>query len=75
MTGTVVRMPEGKNFGFIKVPGEKKDYFFHREDFSGHWSDLTHDFNANKKIEVTFDGEDGQKGPRAINVKRTDWPN
>jgi cold shock CspA family protein len=43
MQGTVNRIPEGKMFGFIKVEGEKNDYFFHKDDFSGHWQDLVHD--------------------------------
>jgi len=75
MTGTVTRIPEGKNFGFIRVEGEKNDYFFHRDDYNGHWNDLVHDFNDRKKVQVEFDGERGQKGPRAVNVRRMDFPN
>lgn len=69
MIGTVNRIPEGKFFGFIKPEVGKKDYFFHREDFNGHWEDLVNDVNAHKKIEVEFEPEMGQKGPRATNVR------
>ena len=70
MTGTVNRIPEGKNFGFIRVEGEKKDYFFHKDDFSGDWTALVHDVHARDRVNVEFSGEKGQKGPRATNVNR-----
>lgn len=76
MQGTVNRIPEGKMFGFIKVEGEKNDYFFHKDDFSGHWQDLVHDItHSREKVVVNFTPEKGAKGPRATDVKRLDWPN
>lgn len=74
MIGTIIRIATGQNFGWIKVE-DKKDYFFHRDDFHGHWRDLVNDLGNFKKIIVEFDGEDWIKGPRAINVKRVDFPN
>ncbi len=74
MTGTVRNMKP--TFGFI-LTSDNKEYFFHKENFSGHWDDLLRDF-ADKsfgKIKVTFEHEDSPKGPRAADVRRTDFPN
>lgn len=71
-TGKVIRIPQGKNFGFIRY--EKKDYFFHRDDFNGHWDDLVSDI-ISQEIDASFDIVDSIKGGRAGNVKRVDYPN
>ncbi len=64
MTGIIKRLNE-KGFGFITPEGQDKDVFFH----SSALVDVT--FNELREGEaVTFDVEDSDKGPRAINVKR-----
>lgn len=70
MTGKVIRIPNGKAFGFIQC--DRKDYFFHRDDFHGDWQALTQDllYGPSKGVEVTFDVAHSTKGPRAENVVR-----
>lgn len=76
MTGKIRSLPEGKNFGFIDGGGDKKkDIFFHRDDFQGHWNDLLHDFRKGQVIEVEYESEQSMKGLRAKEVRRTDHPN
>ena len=62
MTGTIKTLTE-KGFGFISREGEEKDLFFHSNDLNGvSYNDL--------KVgdKVTFDVEQGPKGPAAKNV-------
>jgi cold shock CspA family protein len=74
--GVVKPLMPGKMYGFIKVDGEPKEYFFHKDDFDGFWEDLQADLlDRNAKIEVDFEIKQSEKGPRAANVKRLDWPN
>lgn len=76
MKGHVANLVLTKNFGFIMSGGT--EYFFHRDDFNGHWMDLEKDFASKKRgatIEVTFDEAQSTKGPRAANVSRLDFPN
>ena len=64
MTGTIKNLTE-KGFGFIAREGEAKDLFFHSNDLNGvSYNDL--------KVgdTVTFDVEEGPKGPAAKNVTR-----
>lgn len=64
MRGTVKFFNESKGFGFIE--GENgKDYFVHQ-------SALGSGVVLEKSNEVTFEVEDGEKGPKAINVVKTD---
>ncbi len=64
MTGTIKSLTE-KGFGFIAREGETKDLFFHSNDLNGV------SFNELKVGDtVTFDVEEGQKGPAAKNVTR-----
>lgn len=72
MTGTVRAVVSKRYFAFIRSNG--KDYFFHREDFSGHWEDLENDY-LKMNVEVKFDAVESKKGPRAANVSRLDFPN
>lgn len=76
MTGTVVRLVGEKHFGFIKGK-DGNEFFFHRDDFNGHWNDLRRDFKATKEpIPVYYDEEPNSKrGPRCKNVRRLDFPN
>ena len=65
MTGTIKTLINDKNFGFITPEGGAKDIFFHATSLNGvQFSDL--------KVgdAVSFDTEDSEKGPRAINVAR-----
>ena len=44
-------------------------------DFNGHWADLIHDFGSKITVPVQFEIVESKKGPRAANVRRTDYPN
>ncbi len=62
MTGTIKTVNE-KKFGFISQGDGQKDVFFHASSLNGV------DFSDLKPGDaVTFDLEDTEKGPRAINV-------
>lgn len=76
MKGTIQKLVGEKNFGFIKGV-DKIDYFFHRDDFNGHWDDLVTDHANGDEIEVTFVIKSPQpsKGARAEHVSRTRHPN
>ncbi len=77
MEGKIRSIPQDKNFGFIKG-NEGGDYFFHQSDFHGHWDDLVFDFNNTddeEKIAVKFEPAPSDKGLRASNVSRLDFPN
>lgn len=63
MTGTI-KTKTDKGFGFISREGEAKDLFFHSNDLSGVSFD-----ELKVGAEVTFDIEQGPKGPSAKNVK------
>jgi cold shock CspA family protein len=73
--GVVKNILVGKNFGFILSPQSGTEYFFHRQDFNGHWDDLISDHQGGHKIEVEFIPSDAVRGPRASDVRRLDWPN
>ncbi len=77
MKGYIRSISTGKAFGFIRS-SNSADYFFHKDDFVGHWTDLIADyelFKNGERIEVTFDVAESTKGPRAGNVRRLDFPN
>ncbi|MES2330396.1 MAG: cold shock domain-containing protein [Bacteroidota bacterium] len=59
-TGTVKFFNEAKGFGFIK--SDDKEYFVHA-------SGLKEKVKENDT--VTFDVEDGKKGPMAVNVAKS----
>jgi len=61
--GTVKFFNASKGFGFIKPDDGGKDIFVHRNG-------LVDEINENDR--VSYDVEQGQKGPNAINVKVID---
>lgn len=65
MTGTIKTLVEGKNFGFIAREGETKDLFFHANDLNGVTFEELKVGDA-----VSFEVEEGQKGPAAKGVTR-----
>ncbi len=64
MTGTVKRLTD-KGFGFITPDGQDKDVFFHLSALIDTNFDDLRVGDA-----VTFEVEDSDKGPRAIDVRR-----
>lgn len=66
MKGTIKRLVVEKNFGFITPDGETKDVFFHATGLKAplQFSEL------NLGDIVTFDVEQSDKGPKAVNVAR-----
>ena len=63
MTGTIARVTD-RGFGFITPDEGEKDLFFHAQSLvDTHFDDLR------EGDKVTFDLEDGPKGPAAINVR------
>ncbi len=63
MIGTV-KTKTDKGFGFISREGEEKDLFFHSNDLVG----VSFDQLQTGAV-VSFDIEQGPKGPAAKNVK------
>ena len=63
MDGTI-KTKTDKGYGFISREGETKDLFFHSNDLS----DVTFDA-LEVGAAVSFDVEEGEKGPSAKNVK------
>lgn len=62
MNGTVKFFNAGKGFGFIS--GEDgKEYFVHQ-------TGLEQGVNLQDNDPVTFDVEEGDRGPKAVNVKK-----
>ncbi|MFH1404560.1 MAG: cold shock domain-containing protein [Patescibacteria group bacterium] len=65
MNTGVIKTITGKGFGFITKEGEEKDIFFHSTACVGVSMD-----ELNVGDNVTFDIEESEKGPRAVNVQR-----
>ncbi len=62
--GTIAAVTD-KGFGFIKRDGEEKDLFFH----SNGLVDVAFD-DLKVGDTVSFEVEQAEKGPRAVNVRR-----
>ncbi len=65
MTGTIARIKKENGYGFITPDDGAKDVFFHAQSVDGGIFD---DLKEGDK--VTFDVEQGPKGPAAANVRR-----
>ena len=63
MNGTI-KTKTDRGFGFISRDGETKDLFFHSNDLVGVSFD-----ELQVGAAVTFEVEEGEKGPAAKNVK------
>ncbi len=63
MEGTVKFFNETKGFGFIAAD-DGKEYFVHQ-------TGLAEGTSIRDGDAVTFDVEDGDRGPKAVNVKRS----
>ncbi|MBN1778751.1 MAG: cold shock domain-containing protein [Candidatus Buchananbacteria bacterium] len=65
MQGTIKKLVAEKKFGFISQEGVEKDVFFSEAKLDGvAYADLK------EGDTVTFEVEEGEKGPSAINVKK-----
>lgn len=64
MTGKIARLTD-RGFGFITPEDGDKDVFFHARSLDGIMYDELKEGDA-----VTFDLENGPKGPAATNVQR-----
>ena len=64
MTGSIKKLTD-KGFGFITIEGQAKDLFFHSNSLVGVSFDELREGDT-----VSFETEDGPKGPSAVNVQR-----
>lgn len=65
MTGKIKTLVKDRGFGFIAREGETKDLFFHSKDLNG----VAYD-DLREGETVSFDVQQGEKGPSAVNVTR-----
>ena len=64
MTGTIKKLTD-KGFGFISSEGQEKDLFFHSNSLVGVQYNELHEGD-----EVSYEIEQSEKGPNAVNVQR-----
>ncbi|HWQ99382.1 MAG TPA: cold shock domain-containing protein [Candidatus Methylomirabilis sp.] len=64
MNGTIKKLTD-RGFGFIGADGQAKDLFFHSKSLVGVTYEELREGDA-----VSFDVENGERGPSAVNVKR-----
>lgn len=64
MKGTIKKVTD-KGFGFISAEGMAKDLFFHSNSLVGVAFDDLREGDT-----VSFETEESQKGPSAVNVQR-----
>ncbi|MFW5928175.1 MAG: cold-shock protein [Thermoplasmatota archaeon] len=62
MQGTVKFFNNMKNYGFIEPDEGDEDLFVHRSDLEG--------TSLEEEDRVEFDVEEGEKGPKAVNVRK-----
>lgn len=63
MKGIVKFFNRTKGFGFIKDNDSQKEFFVHE-------SALAEGTSLQENDQVEFDVEEGERGPKAVNVKR-----
>jgi len=61
LQGTVKFFHDQKNYGFIETDEMDDDVFFHKDDQDDH-------IDVEEGDEVEFDQEEGDRGPKAVNV-------
>lgn len=61
MQGTVKFFHDQKNYGFIETDEMDDDVFFHKEN-------MEEGLNVEEGTEVEFEQEEGDKGPKAVDV-------
>lgn len=66
MKGTIARVTD-RGFGFIKPDDSDNDVFFHARSLEGIMFDELREGDV-----VTFEVEEGEKGPAAVKVMRAD---
>ncbi len=64
MKGVVKFFNDRKNYGFIEPEEGDEDLFVHRSDLEAE--------SINEGDEVEFETEETEKGPRAVNVKKSE---
>lgn len=64
MKGTVKFFHDMKNYGFIEPDEGGDDVFFHISDLEGD--------SIEEGAEVEFEVEEGDKGPKAVDVKKVE---
>ncbi len=64
MNGIIKKLNE-RGYGFVGAEGQAKDLFFHSKNLIGVTFEELREGDA-----LTFDVEQGEKGPAAVNVKR-----
>jgi CspA family cold shock protein len=65
MTIGIVKVVTDKGYGFIQVEGAEKDTFYHQSVLTGDLA--TRGLRVGDK--VSFDIEQGPKGPNAVNIQ------
>ena len=67
MTGIIIKIVDDRGFGFIKPDEGDKELFFHARSMEeGAFDELKENDN------VTFDIEEGPKGPAAVDVQKAE---
>ena len=71
MPSGIIKSLTNRGFGFIRA-GDGYEYFFHRDDYAGNWSELINEFESHRSnpLHVNFEEVVSPKGPRASNVVR-----
>jgi len=65
MQGTIKKLVSDKYFGFISQEGSDKDVFFHKDKLEGVTFEELREGDT-----LSFEVEQGEKGPSAVNVKK-----
>lgn len=66
-SGTVKWFSDEKGFGFITMEGQEEDCFVHHSDIQ-----MVGFKSLSEGEKVEFEVEQGQKGPKATNVRKVD---